>query len=346
VRGRVAAAGAATARAAAASQARVGDAARGALRIGNAVDAVIAGVLASAAESPTVLLGPFQLLVGGAGAGLLALDGRVRQPGLGVPRPRGFLAGEKVPASALVAVPALPAAVAAASAVLGALALTRVAGPAIELARASSPERARFIERLVHRGVPGLADDPVASELLAAAGRPARGLLTPDDLRSVLPALVRCDESGTESGGLLTIPWRGESGKGRRTASESSATQVVAACDARGLVAVACYESPLDGLAIPALGVIAPLLAAPVMRGAARVRPGESRAASAPIALRIRGGVVDLGLGIVDVPDGERSIADAVRSIDDVKVWMQGLQHGRLVAVARSRDVARVIASA
>src|SRR5450432_3699908 len=101
-------------RAAAGSESHVAQAARDALARGNAGDAVVAGVLMAAAESPGVLLGPVQLLAGGAGAGLIAIDGRVRQPGLDAPRPRGFVSGEPIPEAARVGVPALPAAVATA----------------------------------------------------------------------------------------------------------------------------------------------------------------------------------------------------------------------------------------
>ena len=75
------------------------------LRKGNAVDAAIAAVFAAAALSPGVLLGPVQLLVGGGGAGLRAFDGRVRQPGIGAPRPRGFTSDEEIPSSARIGVP-------------------------------------------------------------------------------------------------------------------------------------------------------------------------------------------------------------------------------------------------
>src|SRR5579872_6420920 len=99
-----------TTAAAAASEAHVAHAAREALARGNAVDAVVTGVLVAAAHAAGVLLGPVQVLVGGAGAGLVAVDGRVRQPGLGIPRPRGVVAGADIPAAARVGVPALPAA--------------------------------------------------------------------------------------------------------------------------------------------------------------------------------------------------------------------------------------------
>lgn len=342
MRRRVAPAGASGARAAAASSAHAVEAARSTLRYGNAVDAVLAGVLAAAAECPSVLFGPLQLLAGGAGAGLVAVDGRVRQPGIGVPRPRGFVPGDTVPASARVGVPALPATVAAAAAVLGSIPLARAAGPAIELARVNSPDRARLIETFVRRGAQGFTDDAVAGELMAAAGRVAQGLLTRDDLASVRPSVIQCDETQSAPGGILTVSWRGDA------RGDSSNTQVVAACDGQGLVAVACYEAPLDGLAIPALGVVIPPFAVPVMRGTARVRPGTPRPATAPIALRIQAGIVDLALGVAEAPDAEQSLDTAIRALAEAVAITDSLfagLKGRLVAVARSRDKARTLAS-
>src|SRR5438270_11397807 len=95
-------------RAAVASSPEVEAAAEELLRKGNAVDAAVAGVFAACAMAPGVLLGPVQILIGGGGVGLRALDGRVRQPGIGAPRPRGFRDGEEVPDAARVGWPWLP----------------------------------------------------------------------------------------------------------------------------------------------------------------------------------------------------------------------------------------------
>src|SRR3954453_18756949 len=103
-----------------ASDARVADAATALLTRGNAVDAVIAGVFAAAALVPSVLLGPVQILIGGAGLGLRATDGRVQQPGRGVARPRGFTEDAAIARAARVGVPALPAALASTLATSGA----------------------------------------------------------------------------------------------------------------------------------------------------------------------------------------------------------------------------------
>jgi gamma-glutamyltranspeptidase/glutathione hydrolase len=328
-------------RAAGATDARIAHAVRAALGHGNAVDAVVAGVLVAAAESPSVLLGPVQLLVGGAGAGLLAFDGRVRQPGLGVPRPRGVLSGHQVPPQARVGVPALPATMATALASAGSVSLMRAAGPAIEAARSLSAERARVLESVARRGAAVLADDATVVELLAVAGRASRGVLTREDLSAVRPAIVSCDER-TLTEGILLVPWRSI------PAPDASNTHVVAAADSRGLAAVACYEAPLEGLAVGALGLVAPLFAAPVMRGQARVRPGEPRPAAAPIALRARRGLVDLALGVAQTPEGDAALDAVLRTLGapTIAEAVAAAPSGRAVAVVRTREAALVVTSA
>jgi hypothetical protein len=329
--------------AAGASQPHVAQVARDWLSRGNAVDAVVAGVLLAAAESPTVVLGPLQVLVSGSGAGLLAIDGRVRQPGLGVPRPRGLLVDDPVPLQARVGVPALPASLALVLASLGSLSQLRLAGGAIERARVHSAERAQFLEALARRGVSALSEDAVARELTAVAGRAAGGLLTRKDLVSVRPAIVACDARSLGPSGVLMVPWKDG------VLHDASSTHVVAAIDARGLVAIACYEEPLDGLAVPALGLAAPAFATPVMRGETRVRPGEPRPAAAPIALRAPRGIADLAVGLGQTPDAETSLEVIVRALGDERAndfVLESPPNGRVVAIARGRAGGRIIASA
>jgi gamma-glutamyltranspeptidase/glutathione hydrolase len=328
-------------RAAAASEHDVAEAARDVLARGNAVDAVVAGVLMAAAESPGVLLGPVQLLAGGAGAGLIAIDGRVRQPGLGAPRPRGFLATEPVPDAARIGVPVLPASLATAVASLGAGTLLRAAGPALARAKARSPERAGVLEAVARRGAPALVEERVAAELLAAGGRVARGLLTPDDLSDAMPAVARCEERTLGPSGILTVPWR--------EAVDASRAHVVAAADGKGRVAIACYEVPAEGILVPALGLVAPRAAEPVLRGKTRIAPGSVRPAAAPIALRARKGVVELALGIAGAADAEAALDALVRAFDVAPTFAEALaapHDGRAVAVSSARDAARVLASA
>jgi gamma-glutamyltranspeptidase/glutathione hydrolase len=321
----------------------VARAARDALSRGNAVDAVVAGVLVAAAESPSVLLGPLQMLVAGAGAGLRAVDGRARQPGQGAPRPRGLLSGESAPPTALVGVPVLPAAMASVLASLGSASWRRVAGGAIERARAHSVERARILEALARRGAAALGEEGFVSELVAAAGRSERGLLTRADLASARPELVACDDRDLGQGGWLTVPWKGES------FPDASFTEVVAAADARGLVAIACYNDPPQGLPIPALGLVAPAMAAPVKRGEPRVRPGEPLPAAAPTALHVVRGIADLAVGLARAAEAEAVLSEILRiDPDSTGAVVTGVEAaaGRAVALARVRSGARVVCTA
>lgn len=328
-------------RAAAGSEAHAAEAAREVLLRGNAVDAVVAGVLMAVAASPGVLLGPLQLLAGGAGAGLIAIDGRVRQPGLGAPRPRGFLAGEPIPEAARVGVPFLPAAAATAIASLGAGTMLRAAGPALALAASRSPERAALLEAVARRGALALAEEGISGELRAVAGRAAHGLLTPEDLGQVMPTVIRCEERSLGPSALLTVPWRDEG------SPDAGSVHVIAAADARGLVAMACYEAPDEGVPVPALGVLAPRSAAPVMRGKPRIAPGSARPAAAPIALRARKGVVEIALGIAIAADAEQVLAAMAALFETAPTFAEALASphgGRAVAIACTRDSARALA--
>lgn len=325
-------------RASVASEPHCASAARELLARGNAVDAVVAGVAAAAAASATVLLGSLQLLVGGAGSGLLAFDGRPRQPGRGAPRPRGFLSDEPIPAAARIAAPLLPATLAAAIASVGSVSLRRAFRPALAIARARSPERASVFEDLGRRGAPSVAEGFVASELLAVAGRAARGLLTTDDLRSMRPRVTRCRERGQGSAATVIVPWLADAD------CDGSSTQVVAAMDARGMVAVACYEAPLVGVAVDALGLSAPESAAPVMRGKTRVAPGEPRPVAAPIALRANRGLVDLAIGVAASKLGQSALAALLAGLAggaDVDETVSSIASGRAVALLRTHGTVR-----
>jgi gamma-glutamyltranspeptidase/glutathione hydrolase len=329
--------------AAAASEAYVAHAVLEALKRGNAADAVVTGVFVAAAVHPAVLLGPFQLLAGGGGVGPLALDGRLRQPGLGVPRPRGFVPAEPVPGAARVAVPTLPAALAASLGALGHFTLRRALGPAIEHAVGVSTARAEVLEALARRGPTALWDHPLAGELFDVAGRANGGLLTREDLATVRPALVRCQVGGRGPSTLRT-PWtEGDS-------PDSSFVQVLAAADAKGMVVIGCYENALEGLAIPALGLVAPSRAHPVMRGKRRLQPGVALPSASPIALHWSGGRVDLALGVARDSEAERRLRRALASDDAGLLAIQTARadagDGCLVAVARTRDAVRVLASA
>jgi hypothetical protein len=297
-----------------ASEGSVAEVATATLARGNAVDAVVAGVFAAAAASPSVLLGPVQVLFGGAGLGLRAVDGRVRQAGKGAPRPRGFTADQVIAPAARVGVSALPAALAAAIASSGAMTLNQVMAPAVAQA---SGARKDLLRKIAQRGPSALIAEEIAGEIVAVCGRIAGGLVTRDDLDAILPAIIPAEELALEGDARRAafVPWR-EAALSRRSEPSlpGAYVQVVAAVDHRGLVAVACYERPEDGVTIEPLGLVAPFAASPVLRGQPRVRPGTPTPTAAPIALvrTSEDAALDMALAVAGDPDGEHALGIAL----------------------------------
>lgn len=287
---------------------------------GNAVDLVVAAVLAAAAHNPSVLLGPVQILVGGAGVGENAIDGRVRQPGKGADRPRGFT-GEP-PRTARVGAPMLPAALFSALATFGTATQSAVSGGAVAMARELSPERARVLDRLARLGPRGFLEFTEA--LMAATGKMTGGLLTAEDL-TLVPTIEACTRDADAT--LAFAPWSDEEAEAR--------SEIVTAIDGRGTVAIAAYETHELGVPIPELGLLAPGYAAPVRRGERRVTPGVPCGIPAAIALVGEGGVVQGGVGFTQgrIVDVRATLARAPSALEPaLRAELQVLKKGAAVA--------------
>ena len=364
-------------RAAVASSPEVEAAAEELLRKGNAVDAAVAGVFAACAISPGVLLGPVQILIGGGGVGLRALDGRVRQPGIGAPRPRGFQSDAEVPDAAKVGVPWLPATLSVAVATAGTATFAQVLAPALALAKGSP--RHDVLAKIAARGPRAVEERPLGAELLALCGRPAGGLLTSDDLSSQRPEVHAASRHvlGGSSGGraargpssrgsssgsgsrksgesddggarvIIELPWANDDGgmpvppAGR---VEVATTRAVACVDRFGAFAVACWDEGVDGLTIAELGLRAPFFAEPVMRGATRVRPGDARPAGAPVALVGRDAGPEFAFAAFGAGDAYDVLRGAIRSvIEEDRIEAHG--DARLVAVSHMASTVSVFRS-
>jgi hypothetical protein len=197
-----------------------------------------------------------------------------------------------------------------------------------------SDERAAVLEAFAGQAAAALVSDAIAGELTAVAGRSVGGALTREDLGAVRPVVTSCDERSCSEDAVLRVPWRSQT-------CDGSQTQIVAAADAGGLVAVACYESGQEGLAVAPLGLVAPAFAAPVRRGEARVRPGEARPAAAPIALRAPRGLPDLALGLAAASAAEPILDQILMALGESPA-----QVGPALAVASAgRSVSVVCAS-
>jgi gamma-glutamyltranspeptidase/glutathione hydrolase len=343
------------ARAAVASAPEVEAAAEELLGRGNAVDAVVAGVFAACAVSAGVLLGPVQILVGGAGAGLLAIDGRVRQPGVGAPRPRGFTSEEEIPDAARVGVPWLPAALSVALASMGTATFAQVLGPAVALAKGTP--RADVLSRIASRGPRAIEERPLAGELLALAGRPSGGLLTSDDLASPRPDVQRASRfdlpapTKRKGGGpappkaIVTFPWAQiENGIPAPPAHDVDVARVraVAAVDRNVTFAIACWDEATDGLVVGDLGLRAPFFAEPVRRGQTRVRPGDPRPAAGPAALVGTAVAPEMAFCAFGAADAYDVLAQAIASLlADERIEAHG--EARLVALSHINGTASVL---
>jgi gamma-glutamyltranspeptidase/glutathione hydrolase len=257
----------------------------------SAADAVVAGFLAAGARRASVLLCPVQALFAGPGAGPRAFDGRSRQPGKGLPRPRGVVKEQPVPDAALAAVPASLGALALLHAYGGHLTLERLASAAIEAAKAADA-RAVVIAKFAQRGPAALTEAAIVRPLLAVAGRTEGGLLSEEDLAEVRPESLppRQADLGAGRRALLT-PWPAPE-EPRRTA------EFVVAADATGVMAALSYAPDDDGLAVSELGLTLPRDAIAVRRGVPRVTPGEPLPCAAPIAMGLDEHFVFLALGV------------------------------------------------
>ena len=268
---------------------------------GTAVDAVIAGVLAIAARNPAVLLGACTVLLGGMGEGRLVVDGRARQPGLGAPRPRGFVEGASIPDAARLAAPGLPAALVLAHAGRGERTLTELARTALASAAtlgAIAPLRVESIKAFAREGAAFIRGGAVCAALLGASARSVGGTLTEDDLGAVRPEVMsaRTVDVGARSWSVVPFEMafdRGHETVEPMTAIEGEPIAIVAAVDVRGAMAIASVSLSRASIALESVGLAAPLLARPVMRGVTREKAGSPLPLVAPIGISR-----DLALGL------------------------------------------------
>jgi hypothetical protein len=253
---------------------------------GSAIAAAVAGFFAAAGQRPGVLLSPVTILLAGVGVGVRALDGRLRQPGLGAKRPRGFVDGEPIPRAARVAAPAGLTALLVALAYDDSFDLDSALRPGIKVAKGEGAlRRAAVLERIGAVGARALTDSPIRAGLLNVGGPAEGGALTSQDLdqtASVDHAALEIPEGDLSR---IEVPW---------AAPEENAGELVhglCVMDARGFaVAVSYGEALTDGIEVPELELRLLPSAVPVRRGVPRHRPGEPVPAPGLVQLWLSGG--------------------------------------------------------
>lgn len=311
---------------------------------GNAVDAVVAGVFAAAALSPGVLLGPVQLLVGGAGAGFLAVDGRVRQPGVGAPRPRGFVTADEIPDAARIGVSWLTSAMSVTMATMGSQTWHAVLAPSVSLAKGSA--RQAVLARIQQKGPRAFEDGALGGELVAQFGRPNGGLLTPEDFQAAQPEVQKAMRLTRGELGIFTLPWAHlEAQRPAAPAREVDVARarVVAAVDRNATFALACWDEATDGRYVEELGLRAPFFAEPVRRGETRIKPGDIRPAAAPIAM-IGSAAPEIAFAAFGASDAFDMLGQAIESyLADRTIDAHG--EARLVALAHANATASILRS-
>lgn len=248
----------------------------------SAVAAVVSGFFAAAGAHPDVLLGPVTLLVAGVGSGGRVFDGRLRQPGLGARRPRGFVS-EDVPIASRVALSTSVAALTVALAYDQRATLTAVARSGAKAANDAGAEaRARVLERIASVGPAALGESSFVRPLLHLASPSEGGLLTPADFVASEDVTADAHERLVRGVTWLEAPWADSKPD---TVAEGGNRHGICAVDVEGVYAALCYEQIGSGLDVPALGLVAPLAAVPVRRGTPRVTPGTRLPAFTPIAI-------------------------------------------------------------
>lgn len=246
----------------------------------SALRAVVTGYFAAAGMHPGVLLSSLSLLVSSFGA-VRGFDGRLRQPGRGSKRPRGFIEGEAIPEAAYLAVPsgAQCLAVAVSYDEDRRNAAMYAAGIA-HAKRQGALRRAWVLGKLRDSGGPAWSDPALHRPLLHRGGASEGGLVSLGDfvpMAEVDFAAVPAPDDDR----ARVVPW----GVEPHSVTEGSELQAVVAVDRRGTAALLCYEQCTRGIEVDELELRAPRAARPVRRGITRTTPGAALPMPAPLRL-------------------------------------------------------------
>ncbi|MCA9630345.1 MAG: hypothetical protein KC766_21895 [Myxococcales bacterium] len=287
-----------------------------------ALGACLAGFFAAAAKSDDVLFSPLSIILGGVGTGGRAFDGRLRQPGLGVKRPRGFISEAEVPIAARIAIPCGIAAAAVACAYQAGTSLSGALRPALQLAKKAGGARVDSLERVRQLGGNALRDPLFARPLQLLAGPSEGGVVSAEDLVPQQALDVALTTREASCGLLQEPPWVADPSTLPDAGDEN--VRVVLAVDVHGSFAALSFQR-VSGPLLEGLDLRAPLGGLAVMRGVPRHKPGSALPAPAPIGLllgengAVKAVVAQPGAPRVDTPSIMLARDASTRRVERVK---------------------------
>jgi gamma-glutamyltranspeptidase/glutathione hydrolase len=252
---------------------------------GSALSAVVGAYFVAAGLLPGVLLAEATLLTAAVGGDVRCFDGRLRQPGLGAKRPRGFTADADIPAAAYVAAPMGVQALLVGLAYDKSLVPSKLVRLGVKAANGvGAKRRAAALARIAAVGGAAFAEAAIAHPLLAVAGPSEGGVLTRQDLGNT-PELDLRGRVLSQSEGIVALAAAWES-DAKKMAKGSAEALCIAAVDAHGRFAALGCCAALRGVEVDELQLIAPRAAVPVLRGVTRLQPGAALPAHAELIAR------------------------------------------------------------
>jgi len=280
----------------------------------NAVDAVLAGMLAGATRATrAALLGSGVVFVGGTGMGAFAVDGRARAPGLRARRPT---APSEPPSAWRAAVPGLLEGVLAAHHRFGSASWGSLVRSAVIAIRdhdddAGALGRASVVEALAGTGMHALERLGIVQDTLEIAGVAAGGLFTRDDLAPFAPRVIELTDYAL--GDQRIRAWPDEPRPSYRPADPPAAEiDGIMCADMLGGMSVGVWLVAPEAVALPGpSGLSIAALCAPPTRDVPRWRPGSEIPMQMPAAFVERDGRVWAALLVAGTGDAA-GVRDAV----------------------------------
>ena len=232
---------------------------------------VVSSYLALAGHYPGVLWGPLGVLVHGLGVSR-CFDGRMRQPGVGVKRPRGYTSAEAIPAAATIPAAQVVPALFVALSYDDERRYSELFKAGLAAAkRAGASRRAALLTRIKELGARAFMDPALHRPLLHSGSAAEGGLLGVKDFEPPVSIDVPTEQT-TDADGQVRVefPWSpaAEPAPGLEPG-------FIAALDRRGVGVLLRYERAVQGEPVDEWELLLPRAASPVLRGVARTRPGQ-----------------------------------------------------------------------